>query len=275
MTTVVVAVLAGMAAALLAPPGLPGGGAVERRPLAGPTGRSRPWSPTDGSWTDGEPTPGTPAPGQLRGAGGADPVHPLRRHRLLLAAGAGSVPLFLLGGVLGVLVAVPTTGWAWWLVGHLEPPSVRRRREEVARDLPHAIDLLAVVLASGASTSHALRAVAAALEPPLASELTAVERGLALGRDPVRVWRDAAARTGMRSLARAMLRALDTGASVADALHRLAAELQAERRLDDEARARSVGVRVAAPLGLCLLPAFVLVGVVPLVGSTAQRLLTP
>jgi hypothetical protein len=32
-------------------------------------------------------------------------------------------------------------------------------------------------------------------------------------------------------------------------------------------------VRAAAPLGLCLLPAFVLVGVVPLVASTVAALL--
>jgi hypothetical protein len=34
-----------------------------------------------------------------------------------------------------------------------------------------------------------------------------------------------------------------------------------------ESRARAVGVKAAVPLGVCLLPAFVLVGVVPLVAG--------
>jgi hypothetical protein len=39
-----------------------------------------------------------------------------------------------------------------------------------------------------------------------------------------------------------------------------------------EERARGVGVRAAVPLGLCLLPSFVLLGVVPLVVSLLQSL---
>jgi hypothetical protein len=70
-----------------------------------------------------------------------------------------------------------------------------------------------------------------------------------------------------------MARAVETGASVSDALRRLAEDLQAVSRSEAEARARTVGVRAAAPLGLCLLPAFVLVGVVPLVAGTVASLL--
>lgn len=261
-TTVLVAVLAGVAAALLAPPGRPRAMAPPAFG-AGSSATSRSGGARSLAVEDG------------RAAGSPDPQHPLRRRRLLLAACTGTVPLLFLGGVLGVLVALAVSAWVWWEVGHMEPPSARRRRERAARDLPHVIDLLAVVLASGASTSQALRSVASAVDPPLADELTAVERSLALGRDPVRVWQEAAARAELGALARAMVRALDTGASVADALHRLSSELQSKRHLDDEARARSVGVRVAAPLGLCLLPAFVLVGVVPLVGSTVRLLVTP
>jgi hypothetical protein len=37
-------------------------------------------------------------------------------------------------------------------------------------------------------------------------------------------------------------------------------------------RARAVGVKAALPLGVCLLPAFVLVGVVPLVAGSVTVL---
>ena len=39
-----------------------------------------------------------------------------------------------------------------------------------------------------------------------------------------------------------------------------------------EERARSVGVKAAVPLGLCLLPSFVLLGIVPLAVSLMQSL---
>jgi hypothetical protein len=41
-----------------------------------------------------------------------------------------------------------------------------------------------------------------------------------------------------------------------------------------EERARSVGVRAALPLGLCLLPAFVLLAVVPIAAGLLEPLLT-
>jgi Flp pilus assembly protein TadB len=136
------------------------------------------------------------------------------------------------------------------------------------------VDLLAVTLASGASPSAALSAVAEAVEGPIAEDLRAAEHSLRLGQDPARVWRQVARQPGLAALGRSMARAVETGASVRDSLHRLAEDLDASGRLESESRARAVGVRAAAPLGLCLLPAFILLGVVPLVAGSVVRLLT-
>jgi hypothetical protein len=54
---------------------------------------------------------------------------------------------------------------------------------------------------------------------------------------------------------------------VGQAVHRLAEELRERERADVEERARSIEVKAAAPLGLCLLPAFVVLGVVPMVAG--------
>jgi hypothetical protein len=64
-----------------------------------------------------------------------------------------------------------------------------------------------------------------------------------------------------------MARSLDTGAPMADGLRLLASDLRRAHRAAVERKARGVGVRAAAPLGLCFLPAFVLVGIVPTVVS--------
>jgi hypothetical protein len=51
------------------------------------------------------------------------------------------------------------------------------------------------------------------------------------------------------------------------AVEALASELAAQSRARTDALARSVEVRAAAPLGACFLPAFLLLGVVPMVAG--------
>ena len=50
------------------------------------------------------------------------------------------------------------------------------------------------------------------------------------------------------------------------------AELAARAHADAEDAARRVGVRAAVPLGLCLLPAFLLIGIVPVVAGLVADL---
>ena len=73
-------------------------------------------------------------------------------------------------------------------------------------------------------------------------------------------------------LGRALARAHRTGAPVVPAVERLADELARSARSEVEDRARAVGVKAAVPLGLCLLPAFVLIGIVPLVAGLLTSL---
>jgi Flp pilus assembly protein TadB len=221
--------------------------------------------------------PAASASGPAGSGAGPDARHDdqdlLGRHRLLVSLLSGIAPVLLVGGYVGVAGGAVAVVVVHRLLGRREPAGSRRRRELIGRGLPQVVDLLAVALAAGAAPSQALAVVAGAVDGPIAEELESARRGLALGRDPARVWREVAARPGLAALGRTMARAVETGASVSDALHRLAEDLQGVARSDAEARARTVGVRAAAPLGLCLLPAFVLVGVVPLVAGTVTSLL--
>ena len=60
--------------------------------------------------------------------------------------------------------------------------------------------------------------------------------------------------------------------TVAEALLRLGDDLRSDARAATTERVRQVEVRATAPLALCLLPSFVLLGVVPLVAGTVGRL---
>lgn len=141
----------------------------------------------------------------------------------------------------------------------------------VRAQLPELALLIATALRAGAAPSHALPAACAALPGAAALALEPTVRQLRLGADPGEQWALLAEQETLAPLGRALLRAHRHGASVSEAIARLAEELaEAELSLAEE-RARAVGVRAALPLGLCLLPAFVLLAVVPV----AAGLLAP
>jgi Flp pilus assembly protein TadB len=187
---------------------------------------------------------------------------------LSVAAGV----LFFVGGGVGVGAALVAALACWWFTGRMEPPSVRRRRERLVASIPHAVDLLAAALAVGLAPGAALEQITEVVEPPLADELAELTSRLRMGVDPVTVWRDLSRHPELGGLGRAVLRAVESGASVADAMLRLADDQRRRSQAAVEGRARAVGVKAALPLGVCLLPAFILVGVVPLVAGSVSVL---
>lgn len=196
----------------------------------------------------------------------------LRRWRPLWVVLAGVAAAMFLGGVVG-LVAAPAAAIATWLVIERAEPAQRRRDRELARrDLPHLVGLLADALRSGQPPDDALAVVAGALPGPAAARLAELVPRLRLGVDPTQVWADLAADPAIGPLGRALARAHRTGAPVVPAVERLADELARSSRAEVEDRARAVGVKAAVPLGLCLLPAFVLIGIVPVVAGLLTSL---
>ena len=208
-----------------------------------------------------DPPPGPPA-------GNAAPPEEralLLRLRPVLAFVAAAGAWAMVGGAFGPVVGVGAAITVWVLLGRAEDPAVVRRREELVATLPTAVDLLASCLDAGAAPESGLVSVSHALGGPVGEELLAIHHRLQVGVDPVQVWRSVARHPQLGPLGRAVGRAHETGAPVGQAVHRLAEELRDRARAEVETRARSIEVKAAAPLGLCLLPAFVLLGVVPMV----------
>lgn len=195
------------------------------------------------------------------------------RHRRLVASGAGFLAVLVLAPWAVAVVAAPlAAGGLWWWIGRLEPRASRRRRERLQRDLPLVVDLMGAALAAGAAPGVAARVVGDAVEGPAGECLVAVAQRLRLGDDPVRAWRRLAEEEGLQPLGRAMARAADSGASVATVIDALAEDLSQQAWADADHAARSLGVRATIPVGVCLLPAFVLLGVVPMVVGVASQL---
>jgi hypothetical protein len=142
-----------------------------------------------------------------------------------------------------------------------------------ARQLPLAADLLAACIAAGASPVLAARAVGEALEGPVGERLARGAAEVRLGGEPAETWRGLAALPGARGLARLLERAGESGVPAAVPVARLAAETRAERGRAAMARARRAGVLITAPVGLCFLPAFIAIGVLPVVLGLASGVL--
>lgn len=191
----------------------------------------------------------------------------LRRHRLLWSLLAGAGAATVVDGAGGLLAASAAAATVWTVVGRAESPAARAEREAVRRDLPAVVTLLAAALRSGADPAEAVTVVADALPGPASARLAAVVSRLRLGGDPAVVWAELAHDPELAALGRTMARAQTTGSPVVSAVERLAQDLGRNARGEAEDRARAVGVKAAVPLGLCLLPAFVLIGIVPLIAA--------
>lgn len=189
----------------------------------------------------------------------------LRQRHAVLAIAAGGGAWFVIGGTVGVVAAVASAAAAWAVLTRSEPASLRHEREAAARELPHLVDLLGSTLRSGAEPMTSLEVVCGAMPGPAARRLAPVLARAQLGDDDA--WASVAADDVLAPLGRALARSQRTGAPVVDMVDRLAEELEREANAALEDRARRVGVAAAVPLGICLLPAFMLLGIVPTVAA--------
>jgi Flp pilus assembly protein TadB len=205
----------------------------------------------------------SPAPAE------AEPAGRVRRWGLAGLAAAAVLAVAGLGPGTLVLAAGTAVGVERWARrGAAAGPDDGAR---VRADLPLACDLLAVCLAAGTPVGGALAAVGAATGGPLGGALRAVGRQLQLGAAPRTAW--SGAPPDAAALARVVVRAGESGSSVVPALHGLAADLRVAQRTATAAAVQRAGVWVLAPLGLCFLPAFLCLGVVPLVLGIAADVL--
>lgn len=135
-------------------------------------------------------------------------------------------------------------------------------------------DLLAACLRAGLPLATAAAAVAPDAPRPLDQSLRKAADLMSLGADPAVAWTTSAAPDpATESLARMARRSARSGASLAVAIAELAEQRRNSVADAAAARAERAGVLIAGPLGLCFLPAFVCLGIVPVVIGLAGRVL--
>ncbi|MEV1019798.1 type II secretion system F family protein [Streptomyces sp. NPDC050264] len=194
-------------------------------------------------------------------------------------AGAVSTGYVFVGGGAGLAVGAiaGVAVWRWW-----REREARARasagggafaRAEAERQLPLIADLLAACLAAGAEPVGAARAVGESAGGPVGRAMARGAAQVRLGGEPGVAWRELAAIPGAGALVRLLERAGDSGAPAAAPVAQFAAECRAERGRRATAVARRAAVVITAPVGLCFLPAFLVIGVLPVVIGLADGVL--
>lgn len=165
-------------------------------------------------------------------------------------------------------VAALAVGGLVWLAPLWVKRRVRRQREAaVAADLPWLAGLIRLGVGAGLPIGQALTEAAQRGKGPAfqaaseAMDRTARGEPLALALEGLR---SSLGEPG-RPLVAALVAAVRLGAPVGPALDAAAVNLRARSRRQAEVRARKVPVQMLFPLALCILPAFVLLSVVPMV----------
>ncbi|MCC2320613.1 type II secretion system F family protein [Cellulomonas xiejunii] len=192
----------------------------------------------------------------------------------------------LAGAVVAVCVLVAVLPWAWpgrragvragrrrpggWVRTAIDNHLERPRAGVSPLDPAFVLDLCAAAVRGGAPVPTALVVTGRNLGQQEGDALVRAGTALGLGAPWEAAW--AGAPRSITALAGVLRVGWEAGASPAPQLVAAAARLRRERRARVRVAAGALGVRLTLPLGLCFLPAFVLLGLVPVVLSLAGDL---
>ena len=153
----------------------------------------------------------------------------------------------------------------------------RARMVEVERTLPDAIDLLSLVVSAGVPPRRAVAMVAPRCPTPHREAWAAVTVRIDAGQGFIEALSRLTVLLGpsVRPMVTALIAFEQDGVALAPALERCGAEAHRRRRVRAEEAARRVPVLMLFPLVCCVLPAFGLLTIVPLLAGSVSDLQLP
>ncbi|MEX3515244.1 MULTISPECIES: type II secretion system F family protein [unclassified Corynebacterium] len=181
---------------------------------------------------------------------------------LLLAAAVACLPT---AAGTRVIPKTPRDGPSALLRGISERLTTRQGPDPL--DVASDVELFAACLRAGLSTQQAAGALARVGQ--LSERWGEVAALLAVGARGQRAW----GRLGIDELARLVVMSGQSGAAIARGCERISHTLRVDAQAQATAAAERAGVFVALPLAVCFLPAFVVLGLVPVVISLGAQLL--
>jgi tight adherence protein C len=176
----------------------------------------------------------------------------------------------LIGPVLGAAVLAALAARRW----RRERLRDRDAEASVVDQLPEVIDLLALALGAGLSVTESMAVVGRWAPGPVGDALADAHLSILHGAPAGDALGAARDRCGSAAVALfdALVAADRYGTALGPSLDRLGHEARLDRRRAAEERARKVPVQLLFPLVVCVLPAFGLLTVVPLLVNSLGAL---
>lgn len=185
-------------------------------------------------------------------------------------------------GLMVVMVLWPWAGVVCMGVAFAAAATAKVRRERasalaVSRELPEVIELLRIGAEGGLNLRLSIESVREISPGPVADALGRAARAAEAGASLGDAIEDNALSLGpsVRPLVSALASSARYGVPLVPVLERLAADARVEERRCGEAEARKVPVKLLFPLVLCILPAFALLTVAPLIAGGLEPLRLP
>ena len=151
-------------------------------------------------------------------------------------------------------------------------PAAQTQAAATRIEVPVLMELIGAALGAGAAVPRGLQATGDAIGGNDGLGLCRVGAALRLGASWSEAWREAPAR--LQPIAAALRPSWEDGAAPREALRAASSDLRREYRDASRTAAAQLAVRLVLPLGLCLLPAFVLLGLMPILLSLGVNLLS-
>lgn len=197
---------------------------------------------------------------------------------------AASAVLFFLFGLSGSPLALPTPLWALLLgfAGSIAPDmwldsKGKERQAKISRDLPEALDLLAISVEAGLGLEQAFAVVTENLTGPLGEEFTRMLREIELGvprREALNQLRDRTDVSELSAFVVALIQADRVGAPIADVLRVQAEQVRLKRRQRAREKAAQTPVKILFPLIFFIFPSLFVVTIGPGAIRIMDNLLT-
>ena len=191
------------------------------------------------------------------------------RRRLAVGALAGSVFVLVGWNLTPIVIALaPLLALGVWVfLGRLQPAEVQRRHAKTVDALPEALDLLRACVRSGQPMRVGVETVARAMGPPVSDHLDRLTWAISVGLSEDQAWLVVAEDPAFAEVARDLARGAAWGTTITDVLAHHGMTMRRRARTARLAKAKAVGVKAVLPLGICYLPAFILLGVVPIIAA--------
>ena len=177
-----------------------------------------------------------------------------------LVAGLTIIIMFQ-SSLLGILIGVLSALVGWRVPSIMLARALKARKEEIQRELPDFLDLLATTVQAGLALNAALVQAVDAAHGALKEELTSMLAEIRLGRpraDALNAMAERVNEDSTSTMVTAIVQAEKLGANLSEVLQELAKEVRDRRWMHAEEKAAQLPIKMIIPMALFMIPSLYL-----------------